>query len=55
MIADNPRNFTTEVVPEHVPDQLKGRDQWVNWAAIWNEAKAEFSKPPMTSNGCNAS
>ncbi len=45
----------TKLQPEGIPDELKVRPQWVNWAGIWNEDKEKFSKPPMTAGGRNAS
>ena len=44
-----------EFAPENIPEPLKSKVQWVNWAAIWNEDKGKFSKPPMTAGGRNAS
>ena len=46
---------TREIQPENIPDELRGLKQWVNWAGIWSEDKENFSKPPMTSGGRNAS
>ena len=44
-----------EIARENIPEDLERLDQWVNWAGIWNEDKAKFSKPPMTAGGRNAS
>ncbi len=49
------RNAAAEIAGENIPEKLCQLDQWVNWAAIWNEDKAKFSKPPMKANGRNAS
>ncbi len=44
-----------EIQPENIPEEMKGLKQWVNWAGIWSEDKAKFSKPPMKATGRNAS
>jgi hypothetical protein len=44
-----------EIQPENIPEEMKSLEQWVNWAGIWSEDKAKFSKPPMRANGRNAS
>ncbi len=46
---------TRKIQPENIPEEMKGLNQWVNWARIWSEKKAKFSKPPMKANGRNAS
>jgi len=43
------------VLKENIPEELQHWAQWVNWAGIWSEDKAKFSKPPMTAGGRNAS
>jgi hypothetical protein len=44
----------TPAFPE-IPEELKDRPQWVNWAGIWSEDRGKLSKPPMTASGRNAS
>jgi hypothetical protein len=46
---------TGRIALENVPEKLKRLEQWVNWAGIWSEDKAKFSKPPMKASGRNAS
>ncbi len=54
-IAYDAHEDTREIQPENIPEEMKGLEQWVNWAGIWSEGKAKFSKPPMRANGRNAS
>lgn len=35
------------VLPEYVPVDLVGRDQWVVWRWSWNGCRAEWTKPPF--------
>ena len=54
-IAYDAHEGIREIQPENIPEKMKGLKQWVNWARIWSEDKAKFSKPPMRANGRNAS
>jgi putative DNA primase/helicase len=38
----------TWVTPASIPDELKTRDQWVNFPLIWDEAREHYAKPPIS-------
>jgi hypothetical protein len=44
------------VVPEHIPQELKDRPQWVAWRYTWKKDKKKWDKPPINArNGKAAS
>jgi hypothetical protein len=45
----------TGILVDNIPEELKIPDQWVNWSAIWDDAKERFNKPPMKASGRNGS
>jgi hypothetical protein len=49
------RGFIAETTPEHVPAQLKQKDQWLCYRGEWSKGKKKLNKVPKTSKGTAAS
>lgn len=42
-----PRPEPLEVLPDHVPVELKALDQWVAWRWTWSDKRGKWDKPPL--------
>jgi putative DNA primase/helicase len=52
--ARPPKPVPLQVIPEHIPAELKALKQWVCWRYWWDEESGKWTKPPYRPTDGNA-
>jgi KaiC/GvpD/RAD55 family RecA-like ATPase len=42
------QELQTEILPDHIPEQMRRLTQWVCWRAEWSPSKSKFTKVPIS-------